>query len=406
MANSIARGSLCLAIAIIGLVGIAGSHARPTPSARPSPPSATPPKPAGLALTPEEQAWLDKDHVVRVRVGMWPPFIVIDEKIHGIAIDYLETIFRWHSIRYEYITDKEVSWKEGLEHIRNRRVIDLVPTAKITAERQSYMAFTNEYLFLPWVIFTRTDAPFVGGVDDLKDKTVCVPEGYVMHALLKSQYPQIKLKVIRGPGSAAKCMQALALGQADAYIGNLTVGSYVIQSRGLTNIKVAAPTPFGNHNQAMAMRKDWPELASIINKSLKSFAPEQRTSFRNKWLAVRYEHGLRPADLLIWVIGVIGVAAAIVLVIALWNRRLRREIEERKKAEAELRGAHSEIKALRGILPLCSFCKKVRDDNGDWQQVDVYIRNYSAADVSHGVCPDCVREHYPEIHPSGKPKSD
>lgn len=56
----------------------------------------------------------------------------------------------------------------------------------------------------------------------------------------------------------------------------------------------------------------------------------------------------------------------------------------------------AEVKTLRGILPLCSFCKKVRDDHGYWKQVDVYIQRYSDADISHSICPDCMKENYPE----------
>lgn len=57
----------------------------------------------------------------------------------------------------------------------------------------------------------------------------------------------------------------------------------------------------------------------------------------------------------------------------------------------------SEVKTLKGILPLCSFCNKIRDDNGSWEQVDVYIYKYSEADISHSVCPECLKKHYPEI---------
>jgi hypothetical protein len=74
--------------------------------------------------------------------------------------------------------------------------------------------------------------------------------------------------------------------------------------------------------------------------------------------------------------------------------RERAEIEK-DLLIADLSAALGEIKALRGILPLCSFCKKIRDDSGYWEQVDVYINQHSDADVSHGVCPDCAAEHYP-----------
>ena len=83
------------------------------------------------------------------------------------------------------------------------------------------------------------------------------------------------------------------------------------------------------------------------------------------------------------------------------------DITELKRAEAEREGtikklekAFSEIRTLQGILPLCSFCKKIRDDKGYWEQVDVYIHKYSEADISHSICPDCMEIHYPEEYAS------
>ncbi len=86
------------------------------------------------------------------------------------------------------------------------------------------------------------------------------------------------------------------------------------------------------------------------------------------------------------------------------KEELTLEIEQKKAAEleneeliAKLQQSLSEIKTLRGILPLCSFCKKIRDDKGYWEQVDVYIHTHSDADISHGICPDCMKRHYPDI---------
>jgi PAS domain S-box-containing protein len=75
----------------------------------------------------------------------------------------------------------------------------------------------------------------------------------------------------------------------------------------------------------------------------------------------------------------------------------RKEVElKNQRLFNELRDALSEIQTLRGILPLCSFCKKIRDDKGYWEQVDVYLQKYSEADISHGICPECLKKHYPE----------
>lgn len=54
------------------------------------------------------------------------------------------------------------------------------------------------------------------------------------------------------------------------------------------------------------------------------------------------------------------------------------------------------IETLRGIVPICSFCKQIRDDKGYWNRVEAYVAKYTEAQFSHSICPDCVREHYPE----------
>ena len=79
------------------------------------------------------------------------------------------------------------------------------------------------------------------------------------------------------------------------------------------------------------------------------------------------------------------------------------DITERKEAEKELqkkmkelRQAMDQIKTLRGILPICMNCKKIRDDQGYWNQVEIYVRKHTEADFSHGLCPDCMKILYPE----------
>jgi hypothetical protein len=59
---------------------------------------------------------------------------------------------------------------------------------------------------------------------------------------------------------------------------------------------------------------------------------------------------------------------------------------------------------LEGILPICAACKKVRDSDGHWHQVEEYISERTAADFSHGVCPDCARKLYPEFYKDGAPE--
>lgn len=74
------------------------------------------------------------------------------------------------------------------------------------------------------------------------------------------------------------------------------------------------------------------------------------------------------------------------------------EIQDALAAKLEeLRLAKDQIKTLRGIVPICANCKKIRDDKGYWNQVEVYVRKHTEAVFSHSICPDCVKELYPEF---------
>jgi DNA-binding response OmpR family regulator len=76
------------------------------------------------------------------------------------------------------------------------------------------------------------------------------------------------------------------------------------------------------------------------------------------------------------------------------GRAIRYAIE-RKKLLAQLEQSTSEIKKLRGILPICANCKKIRDDKGYWTQVEIYIRDHSGTEFTHGICPECAQKLYP-----------
>lgn len=71
----------------------------------------------------------------------------------------------------------------------------------------------------------------------------------------------------------------------------------------------------------------------------------------------------------------------------------------------ELRLAMEEIKTLRGIVPICANCKKVRTDAGYWQQVEVYVSEHTEAQFSHGICPACMQELYPDFYEAGEEES-
>jgi len=78
---------------------------------------------------------------------------------------------------------------------------------------------------------------------------------------------------------------------------------------------------------------------------------------------------------------------------ALLLSRLKGDMIREMKLNAELQAALAEVHQLSGLLPICAWCKRIRDDDGNWQQIESYITVHSEADFTHGICPECAREH-------------
>ncbi len=76
----------------------------------------------------------------------------------------------------------------------------------------------------------------------------------------------------------------------------------------------------------------------------------------------------------------------------------KKQVEiEKENLISKLQDALSQVKKLSGFLPICASCKKVRDDQGYWNQIETYIKNHSEAEFSHGICPDCAKKLYPQL---------
>jgi len=283
-----------------------------------------------ITLSSTEKLWLKKNQKVRARVALFPPFHSWDEGPQGISVDYLRLICEGYQLNCEFVTG--IPWSQAIGNLQSAKDIDLLLTIKRTPERARQVSFSADYLLLPWVIFSRTNAQVITNIQNLSGKLVSIEDGYLMHKLLEKEYPEIKLQVVK---NSKEALEALAYGQVDAYIGNLTVGVYLINKWGFSNVKVAAPVPssFGEHTQAMAIRPDWPELVSIIDRFISAMTPGEHAAITNRWLSIRYEYGIDWPY--VWqLLGIIvGFTLLILLIFANWNRRLRVEVEKRIEAE-------------------------------------------------------------------------
>lgn len=353
-----------------------------------------------LILSPEEEVWVKSHKTIRISGPVaFPPFQYTDSEgsFIGMASDYVILIAEMAGLKIEKVNN--LPWAEILNKTE-KGDIDLLTCAVRTSDREKYLTFLKPHLSFPLVIISKRDAPFISGTKSLSNKRVAMVKKNAVFDWL--QRDQITVTPVF-TDSPLDDLRSVSLGKADASIENLATATYLIEKYGLTNLKVAAPTSYENYELSIAVHKNLPELSSIFSKGLAAIDQDKHNEIRQKWISVRYEHGVSPKDIIKWVLIICAVALLPIVTFYVWNRRLKKEIEKRILIEAEkeqlirdLTKALDEIKTLRGILPLCSFCKKIRDDSGHWEQVDIYILKNTKADISHGICPDCMKIHYAE----------
>ena len=298
---------------------------------------------ARVFLTDAEQRWLDAKHTVRARVGDWPPYMFVQPVPAGIAVDYLDAIARRFGFAVEYVPPV-LGWPESLRDLRDeRRHFDLLLTMHRSPERERDFALSTDYLRMPWAIYARRDSPFISGLDSLRGKTVAAEKGYVMADKLMAEHPEISIVEVDRSSDA---LRAVSNGRVDGYVGNLVNANFLIRELGLSNVVVAAPTPYGDHTQAMAARKDWPELASLISKGLATMTPDERNAINAKWDPQKVV--ARTDYTLVWQVS--AGAGLILAIFFYWNRKLAGEIARRQRTESALRGSEAALRASEAEL--------------------------------------------------------
>ncbi len=234
-----------------------------------------------VELTAEERQWLNNHPTIRIGVDpAYPPFEFIDKDgvYRGMAPEYLKLIGNRLGVEFKVVPG--LTWKQVVEGAKNGTV-DMVPIMSNTAERRKFLNFTQPYLSFPVVVITQNNAPSISGLADLAGKTMAIPEGFSDIGEIENNHPSIKIIKTR---NQLESLQYVMVGRVDATQGNLAVMTYLMQKNSINNLKVASLSDTAGGKFAMGVRKDWPELVTIMNKAIDAITQETHNKISSKWM--------------------------------------------------------------------------------------------------------------------------
>ena len=285
-----------------------------------------------ILLTGDEKKWLLQHYDLNppIRLGVnpdWLPFEFMESNrsYRGMVSDYVDLLNRrlgLNMTRVEILPMPEKRLKKDYARF------DVIPSAASFEPDLPDMLKTRPYLEFPWVIINKQQAPLIGGIRDFYGKTMAVIGRYAITDGIRRNHPEIRIMEVR---TAREGLDAVVSGKAHGYVENLAVAGYQIQDRNHHGLKVAAATDFSGTGLTFSVRKDWPELVSILNKGIAGISDAEHDRIRQKWFSVRFEHQVNTAYVRELFIK-IGIGSLLLAGLFLfWNRQIRKR---RQAAEA------------------------------------------------------------------------
>ena len=295
-----------------------------------------------VQLTPKERAWLANHKRIRIAFdGSSPPYSFINDsgQLEGIAIEVMNTLNKRLGIKFETYSD--TTWNKLYEAAVAHKV-DVVATMVNRPDRTQWFNFTKPYLIKSLVIMTKRDNVTIKNRNDLVGKKVAMVKDYQYADRVIEEFPSVIPYFV---DSMLDGLNAVSTDKADATITFMATASYLQTKYLLTDLKFAAFYDRNSANESIAVRKDWPTLATILQKALDTLSEEEMQNIYAKWVP-----SIKPSTDygLIWKI---VVAFLIVLaILILWIARVRRQNRKIKLSKNEVQATNKILQALKSDL--------------------------------------------------------
>jgi len=298
-----------------------------------------------VKLSEQEEKWLTEHK--KINVGMvkkWIPmeFVNGEGEVKGINPDVMKLISKRSSISFYYTFFD--NWSELYQGLIEHK-IDLIGSISVTDERKEQVIFSQSYWSMPWAIIHQRQLGSQLDLTSFYGKKLSIIKGYYLPSIIRDKHPQISLQLVDNHNEGLLAVQQ---GKVDGFISNIVTASELIKRESLTVLAISVIENLKKDSSHFAMRSDWIELQSILNKTLARISESEKQLIYDNWFGVNIETGL-DKDVVMRVSTQAGVIILIVIItIIVWNRRLHKEIKNRKRLEEKMKhmATHDELTGL------------------------------------------------------------
>lgn len=299
-------------------------------------------------LTAEEKRWLAAHPGIRIApTDHCEPVEFFDSGRHywGISAEYFNLIERRLDYPFNIISLTPAQWERPDPAGRGT---DVMTASIMTPAQLQYWTFTKPYLSLPTYIIARRNAKENLTLSRLAGMRVTAIQRSAVEEYLRAQFPNIEVDAVPEAGTA---LRKVSFGLVDACVLTLPLATEWMQIEGVTNLKVVGEAGFTNH-VSIAVRNDWPELQSILDKALATVTKAERKGIYERWVKLKLpssnSHWTR---ITLWIgAGLLGILSAVII----WNRALASKVRARTAAVREELARREAIVSLMTHLSAAS----------------------------------------------------
>ena len=286
-----------------------------------------------LVLTTAEQDFINAHPVIRIGVDpAFIPFEFIDDegKYQGVSSDIIQYVAEQTGL--EFALQQDLSWQEVTAAVQAKH-IDVLPAAAQTEERNSYLLFTRSYITFQRAAVVKDTNESINSFDDLFGRQVAVQANSSHYGFLVT-YPEI---ILRTYDTVEEALDAVYRGDEVVFVGNEATTSYLASAQGMTGLRFITLPSQGVQQLHMAVRNDWPQLVSILDKALATLDEAHLAEIYDRWITHDRRIDYTPFILAFGVI--LGIFFIMGGVSAYWIIRLKREIAQKEQAQQEMKEA-------------------------------------------------------------------